>query len=80
MNLDLQLWLGFAVPVQPNLQQAPEVADLMERNPIGIVIVMCTVVSRANDVEDIVTVELPVHILEAGQLDRLLIRQTLIVL
>jgi hypothetical protein len=58
----------------------PKVADLMKRNPIGIVKVMRAVISGANDVDNVVTVELPIYVLETGQLDRLLIRQTLIVL
>jgi hypothetical protein len=58
----------------------PKVADLMERNPIGIVKVMRAVISGANDVDNVVIVELPIYVLETGQLDRLLIRQTLIVL
>ena len=52
----------------------------MKRNPIGIVKVMRAVISGANDVDNVVTVELPIYVLETGQLDRLLIRQTLIVL
>ena len=40
----------------------------MERNPIGVVIVMCAIIGGANDVENVVAVELPIHILETGQL------------
>ena len=72
VNLDLQL--GFTFSVQPNLQQMPKVADLMDGDPIGIVVVMRAVVSGANDVENVVAVELPIHILETGQLNGLLMR------
>ena len=58
----------------PSLQQTSKVADLMERNPIGIVIVMRAVIGGANDVENVVAIELPVHILETVQLDGLLMR------
>ena len=58
--------LGFTVSVQPNLQQASEVVDLMECDSIGIVIVVRAIVSGADDVENVVAVELPIDILETG--------------
>ena len=50
-------YVGFRGFGHANLQQAPKVVDLMERDSIGVVVVMCAVVSGANDVEHVVTVE-----------------------
>ena len=58
--------LGFTVSVQPNLQQTPKIVDLMECDPIGIVIVVCGIIRGANDVENVVAIELPIDILETG--------------
>ena len=38
----------------------------MERDPVGVVVVMRAIVSGANNVENVVAVELPIHILETG--------------
>ena len=66
MSWFIGIVLEFTFCVRPNLQQASEVADLMERNPVGVVVVVCAVIGGANDVENVIAVELPIDILETG--------------
>ena len=60
-------------------QQPRVILDSVKRHAVGVMEVVCAVIGHTDHVDDVGAVELPVHVLEAGQSHRVLPRQVLIV-